>query len=70
MIFTTISISIVFFQLQNGRQQRRQKSLELNITQIRAMPAVSSSNKAAETGSKKAGNMIFTKFQDFKVFPL
>ena len=31
------------------------------ITQIRAMTAVSSSNKAAETGSKKADDMKFTK---------
>ena len=65
MIFTTISISILFFQLQNCRQQRRQKSLELNITQVRAMTAVSSSNKAAETGSKKAGNVIFRKISGF-----
>ena len=39
-------------------------------TQFRAMTAVSSSNKAAETGSKKAGNMFLQKFQDFKLFPL
>ena len=37
------------------------KALSWIITQISAMTAFSSSNKAAETGSKKAGNMIFIK---------
>ena len=45
----------LFFQLQNCRQQRRQKSLDLNHYPNRAMTAVSSNNKAAETCSKKAG---------------
>ena len=35
------------------------------ITQISAMTAVSSSNKAAETGSMNAENMNFTKASGF-----
>ena len=34
------------------------------------MTAVSSSNKAAEISSKKAGDMILQKFADFLVFPV
>ena len=34
------------------------------------MTAVSSSNKAAERGSKIAGDMILKKFPDFQVFPM
>ena len=49
------------YELQNRRQQRRQKSLVLNHYPNRAMTAVSSSNKAAETGSKKAGDMSSQK---------
>ena len=60
----------LFFQLQNCRHQQCQKSLELNHYPIRAMAAVSSSNKAAETGSKKVGNMISTKFSELQVFSL
>ena len=53
----------LFFQLHSCRQQRRQKGLV--IIQISAMTAVSSSNKAAETCSKKAGNMTSTKISGF-----
>ena len=55
----------MFYQLQNRRQQRRQRSLELNHYPAGEMTVVSSSNKAGETGSKKAGDMIKQKFPDF-----
>ena len=51
------------FKLHNCHQQRRQKGLV--ITQIKAMTAVSSSKKAAETGLQKVVNTIITKISGF-----
>ena len=59
----------MFFQLQNSRRRQKnngvRKALSWIITQISAMTAVSSSNKAAGTGLKKAVNMIITQISRF-----
>ena len=62
----------LFYQLQKRHQQRRQKSLELNHYPNRGIDrrAVSSSNRDAETGSDKAGDLNLQNFPDFKVFPV
>ena len=52
----------LFYPLQNCGQQRLQKILQRIITQTGAMAAISSSNRAAKTHSKKPTDMKSQKF--------
>ena len=56
------SLTKLLYQLQNRRQQLRRKNLELNHYPQVAMIAVTGSNKAAEIGSKKAGDMNWQNY--------
>ena len=65
MIFTTIRYRYRSFNCKTIANNFIRKAFSRIITQIRAMTTVSSSNKAAETGSKKADDMKFTEISGF-----